>query len=143
MSLTVIDQIVGAGVVMFSPANTSDQFTTYDDKGLYFRTAPPDTLQAQALADLISQDGNNTVGILARNDSYGTGLAENTKNDLLAAGLSEGDITSVTYDPTAANFDAEVQQMTDASPDAIVVIGFEESCRIIQGLNSNGVGPQR
>ena len=143
VSLTVIDQIVGAGVVMFSPANTSDQFTTYDDKGLYFRTAPPDTLQAQALADLISQDGNNTVGILARNDSYGTGLAENTKNDLLAAGLSEDDITSVTYDPTAANFDCEVGEMAEFNPDAIVVIGFEESSKIIQGLNAQGIGPQR
>ena len=143
VSQTVIDTIVGAGVVMFSPANTSDVFTTYDDKGLYFRTAPPDILQAQALADLISADGNNTVGILARNDSYGTGLAENTVEDLLAAGLSEDDIRSVTYDPTAANFDAEVQQMTEFNPDAIVVIGFEESSRILQGLNANGVGPQR
>ena len=143
VSQTVIDTIVGAGVAMFSPANTSDVFTTYDDKGLYFRTAPPDVLQAQALADLISADGNNTVGILARNDSYGTGLAENTVEDLQAAGLSEDDIRSVTYDPTAANFDAEVQQMTEFNPDAIVVIGFEESSRIIQGLNANGVGPQR
>ena len=33
--------------------------------------------------------------------------------------------------------------MTEFSPDAIIVIGFEESSRIIQGLNTNGVGPQR
>ena len=41
--------------MQFSPANTSDKFTTYDDKGLYFRTAPPDVLQARALADLIAR----------------------------------------------------------------------------------------
>ncbi|MFC7571979.1 ABC transporter substrate-binding protein [Klenkia terrae] len=40
VSLTVIDTITGAGVLEFSPANTSDQFTTYNDQGLYFRTAP-------------------------------------------------------------------------------------------------------
>ncbi len=143
VSLTVIDAITGAGVLQFSPANTSDQFTTYNDNGLYFRTAPPDTLQARALADLIIEDGNNTVGILALNDPYGTGLAENTLANLVDAGLAEDDIVSITYDPQAANFDSEVQQMVDFNPDAIVVIGFEESSRIIQGLNANGVGPQR
>jgi hypothetical protein len=143
VSLTVIDAITGAGVMQISPANTSDQFTNYNDNGLYFRTAPPDTLQARALADLIIEDGNNTVGILALNDPYGTGLAENTLNNLVDAGLSEDDIVSITYDPQAANFDSEVQEMVDFNPDAIVVIGFEESSRIITGLNSNGVGPQR
>ncbi len=143
VSLTVIDAITGAGVLEFSPANTSDQFTTYNDNGLYFRTAPPDTLQARALSDMIIADGNNTVGILALNDPYGTGLADNTKQNLLDAGLSDSDIKSVIYDPQAANFDSEVQQMVDFNPDAIVVIGFEESSRIIQGLNSNGIGPQR
>lgn len=143
VSLTVIDQIVGAGVVMFSPANTSDQFTEYADNGLYFRTAPPDTLQAQALADLISADGNNSIGILARNDSYGTGLADNTVQYLVDAGFSEDSIRSVTYDPTAANYDAEVQQMVDFDPDGIVVIGFDESARIIQGLSAQGIGPDR
>jgi ABC-type branched-subunit amino acid transport system substrate-binding protein len=143
VSLTVIDAITGAGVMQISPANTSDQFTTYNDNGLYFRTAPPDTLQARALADLIIEDGNNTVGILALNDPYGTGLMENTRENLLAAGLSEDAIETITYDPQAANFDSEVQEMVDFNPDAIVVIGFEESSRILQGLNSNGIGPQR
>ncbi|MCZ2828237.1 ABC transporter substrate-binding protein [Modestobacter sp. VKM Ac-2986] len=143
VSLTVIDTITQAGVMQISPANTSDQFTEYADQGLYFRTAPPDTLQATALSDLILQDGNNTVGILATNDPYGTGLAENTKNNLVAGGLSEDSIQTVVYDPQAANYDAEVQQMTTFAPDGIVVIGFEESSRIIQGLNTQGVGPQR
>jgi ABC-type branched-subunit amino acid transport system substrate-binding protein len=143
VSLTVIDTITQAGVMQISPANTSDQFTDYNDQGLYFRTAPPDLLQARALADLIGADGNNTVGILATNDPYGTGLAENLKNNLVSDGLAEDSIQSVIYDPQAANYDAEVQQMTEFSPDAIVVIGFEESSRIIQGLNTNGVGPQR
>ncbi|SDM38476.1 amino acid/amide ABC transporter substrate-binding protein, HAAT family (TC 3.A.1.4.-) [Geodermatophilus siccatus] len=143
VSLTVIDRITGAGVLQFSPANTSDQFTDYNDNGLYFRTAPPDTLQARALSDLIINDGNNTVGIMALNDPYGTGLMDNTRENLIAAGLAEDSIQTLTYDPQAANYDAEIQQMVDFNPDAIVVIGFEESARIIEGLNSQGVGPQR
>src|SRR3954470_24133285 len=143
VSLTFIDRITSAGVLEFSPANTSDKFTTYNDNGLYFRTAPPDLLQAQALADLITGDGNNTVGILARNDSYGTGLGDHTQKDLLSAGLSDKDIQKIVYDPQASNFDSEVQKMVDFAPDAIIVIGFEESSKIIQGLNAQGIGPQR
>jgi ABC-type branched-subunit amino acid transport system substrate-binding protein len=143
VSLTVIDRITGSGVVQFSPANTSDQFTDYNDNGLYFRTAPPDTLQSRALSDLIINDGNNTVGIMALNDPYGTGLMENTRQNLIAAGLAEDSIQTLTYDPQAANYDAEIQQMVDFAPDAVVVIGFEESARIIEGLNSQGIGPQR
>lgn len=149
VSLTVIDAITQAGVVMFSPANTSDQFTTYADGGdptlggLYFRTAPPDVLQARALADLIGGDGNNTVAIAAINDAYGTGLSENLRNNLISDGLAEEDVTAFTYDPTAANFDSEVQQLVELNADAIVVIGFEESARIVEGMNEQGIGPQR
>ena len=143
VSLTVIDAITQAGVLMISPANTSDVLTDYADNGLYFRTVPPDTLQARALADLIGGDGNNTVGILALNDPYGTGLAENTAADLVADGLAEDSIVTLVYDPQAANYDSEVSQMVDLNPDAILVIGFEETSRIIEGLNAQGIGPQR
>jgi branched-chain amino acid transport system substrate-binding protein len=143
VSLTVIDKLTGAGVMMISPASTSDELTDYDDGGLFFRTVPPDTLQARALADLIGGDGNNTVGILALNDPYGVGLAENTRAALIGDGLPEDDVVQVVYDPQAANFDAEVQQMVELNPDAVLVIGFEEAGKIIAGLNEQGIGPQR
>jgi branched-chain amino acid transport system substrate-binding protein len=143
VSLTVIDKIVGAGVAMISPASTSDELTDYDDRGLFFRTVPPDTLQARALADLILADGNNIVGILALNDPYGVGLAENTRANLIDAGLAEDSVVNVIYDPQASNYDSEVQQMVELDPDGILVIGFEESGRIIEGLNAQGIGPQR
>ncbi len=82
VSLKVIDKIASAGVVMFSPANTSDQFVCYPDKGMYFRTAPTDVLQAQAVAQLISDDGGQRVAIMALNDPYGTGLADNIEKNL-------------------------------------------------------------
>jgi ABC-type branched-subunit amino acid transport system substrate-binding protein len=143
VTLTVIDKIAAAGVVEFSPANTSDQFTTYNDSGLYFRTAPPDVLQAVPLADLVLSDGNTTVGILNLNDAYGTGLADNVSKNLVDGGLNEDDILAITYDPTASSYDTEVQQMVEFGPDAIVVIGFDESARIIQELNAQGIGPAR
>ena len=140
VTLTVIDKIVGAGVVQFSPANTAKSLSEYDDEGLYFRTAPSDILQGQVLAEVIIEDGHQTLGILALQDPYGEGLAE----DLTAAFEDAGGevIETKIYDPQAQNFDAEVQSMVDADPDAVAVIGFDESARIITTMAEKGIGPQ-
>ena len=75
VSLNVIDKITKENCkIHFSPANTSPEFTDYDDGDLYFRTAPSDVLQGRILSDLIVEDGNTTVALLARQDSYGEGL---------------------------------------------------------------------
>ncbi len=140
VSKTVIDRITGAGVIQFSPANTSPDFTTYPDKGLYFRTAPSDVLQGRILGDLIVGDGNATVGILALQDAYGTGLAENITKSV--EGAQGKVVETVIYDPKAAEFTSEVGKIKAADPAAIVVIGFDETAKIIQELAKQGIGPQ-
>jgi len=139
VSLLVIDKITNAGVVQISPANTSDAFSTYCDNGLYFRTAPPDTLQGRVLADTIIADGNQTVGIMALQDAYGTGLAGHVEKNVTA---SNGEvIEKIIYDPKAANYATEVSSIRAADPDAIVVIGFAETQKIIPELIKQGIGP--
>ncbi len=139
VSLTVIDKITTAGVVMFSPANTSKKFSTYDDKGLYFRNAPSDILQGSTLADVILGDNVTNVFILALDDDYGTGLVE----DFTAAFEAGGGevIDAVIYDPAAQTFDAEVGQAASADPEGIVLIGFNESSRILTVMVEQGIGP--
>lgn len=141
VSLTVIDKITGAGVIQFSPANTAPDFTDYDDNGLYFRTAPSDVLQGQLLGELIAGDGNATLGILALDDPYGTGLAEFVTQSFTDSGGEIAGGEAVIYDPNATNFDAEVQQIADESPDAVIVIGFDESARILTSMIEKGIGP--
>ena len=140
VSLKVIDKVANAGAVMFSPANTSDEFTCYEDKGQYFRTAPADTLQAQALSQTMAEDGVQRVSILALNDPYGTGLADNTVRDLEAAGVPADQIQKIIYDPNAQSFNAEVDQVKNFNPDGIAVIGFEESAKIITRMHEVGIG---
>lgn len=141
VSLKVIDKIASAGVVQFSPANTSDQFVCYPDEGMYFRTAPTDVLQAQALSQLITQDGAQRVVVMALNDPYGTGLAANTIADLEAAGIPSDQIKKIIYDPNAQSFNAEVDQTKEFNPDAVAVIGFEESAKILSRMHEVGIGP--
>jgi branched-chain amino acid transport system substrate-binding protein len=137
----VIDKITGAGVVEFSPANTSDEFTCWPDKGLYFRTAPPDKLQAQALSALIAGDGAQRISILARNDPYGSGLANNTVNNLLQAGIPQNQIQKIIYDPNATSYNTEIDDVRQFNPDAIAVIGFDESKKILTRMSEVKIGP--
>jgi ABC-type branched-subunit amino acid transport system substrate-binding protein len=140
VSLGVIDKITGAGIVQFSPANTSDKLTAYADKGLYFRVAPPDLLQGAAIAKLVADDGATNVAIIARNDAYGTGLADVVEKTLTAAGITVSVVKI--YEPDAGTFDAEVGEIKAASPDSVVVIGFEESSKILRTMVENGIGPR-
>jgi branched-chain amino acid transport system substrate-binding protein len=131
-SLQFIDQVTGAGVIQFSPANTSDAFTTYDDNGLYFRTAPSDVLQGEVLGNLIAEDGNQTLGLIVLNDSYGTGLAKYVSEAFTAAG---GEVVAeATYNTGDTTFDSQVSEVLAASPDAVALITFDEVSTILPSL---------
>jgi ABC-type branched-subunit amino acid transport system substrate-binding protein len=136
VSFTVIDKITGANVIHFSPANTSPDFTTYDDDDLYFRTAPSDVLQGRVLADLMIEEGVTNATFIALQDPYGEGLLRYSSEPFEEQG---GEIVdSFTYDPNADNFGAEVERIVSGDPEALVLIGFEESAQILTTLFESG-----
>jgi branched-chain amino acid transport system substrate-binding protein len=136
VSKTVIDQIVGAGVVQFSPANTSPDFTTYADDNLYWRTAPSDLLQGEVLGNLIAEDGAATLGMIVLNDAYGTGLAGALKATFESAG---GEVVAESlFNPGEANFAAQISEVTAANPDAIALITFDQAKSIVPALVGAG-----
>ena len=104
---TFLDKGTSAGAVVYSPANTSPDFTTIADKGLYFRTAPSDVLQGRVLGETLVADARENVAILALQDPYGEGLAQN-----IGLAVCEGGgnvpIETVFYDPASSNFDAQI-----------------------------------
>ena len=129
VSLSVIDKIINAGVVQFSPANTSTAFDTYDDKNLYFRTAPSDVLQGNVLGNLVLQDGAKNVAILARQEAYGEALADNVEKTIKDQG---GNVAAkVLYSVDATSYTSEIQKIKDAKPDAIVLISFDEAKKLV------------
>jgi ABC-type branched-subunit amino acid transport system substrate-binding protein len=141
VTLNVIDKVTGAGVVMFSPANTSKKLSDYPDHGLYFRDAPSDILQGQVLGEVIANDNKSSIGLLVLNDAYGTGLADDLTKSFEASGGTV--VKSVIYDPKAQTFDSEVDQIKAANPDGIVIIGFDESSRILATMVEKGIGPTK
>ncbi|MEL7157661.1 MAG: ABC transporter substrate-binding protein [Actinomycetota bacterium] len=139
VSKTVIDKITGAGVIQFSPANTSPDFTTYDDNGLYFRTAPSDLLQGRVLANAVLEQGNESASVLFRQESYGQGLADAFQENFEASGGVIDEF--IPYAIDVESFDAEVDQLVEAGSDSIIVIGFAESANILNTMHERGIGP--
>ncbi|HET9860574.1 MAG TPA: ABC transporter substrate-binding protein [Nocardioidaceae bacterium] len=142
VSLSVINKITDAGVVEFSPANTSPTFDDpkTDPHELYFRTAPSDVLQGAVLSNTIIEDGHTNVAILARQDSYGELLASETEKGLKGGGANVA--AKILYSADATNYTAEINEIAAAGPDAIALIAFNETTKIIPAMIAKGIGPK-
>lgn len=137
-SLQFIDRVIAECVIQFSPANTSAALTTYEDRGLYFRTAPSDVLQGEVLGNLIAEDGHQRISMIVLNDSYGTGLAQFVTDSFTAAGGEV--IAAPTYNTGDTNFTAQIAEALAGDPDAIVLITFDEVKTIVPELVSQFPG---
>ena len=119
-----LDDAVAAGIIVFSPANTSLDFTNWDDNGLYWRTAPSDKLQGEVLGNLVAEDGHENVAVLYLNDSYGTGLNDVFQETFTGAGGTI--VEEQSYNTGDTSFDAQISAILASNPDAIVLITFDE-----------------
>ncbi len=142
VSLSVINKITDAGVVEFSPANTSPTFDDpkTDPHNLYFRTAPSDVLQGAVLSNTIIEDGHTNVAILARQDSYGELLASQTEKGIKGGGGTVA--KKILYSADATNYTAEINEVAASKPDAIALIAFNETTKIIPAMIAKGIGPK-
>jgi hypothetical protein len=138
-STALIPKAVAANRILFSPSATSAALAKADDHGLFFRTAPSDSYQSQALADVIMRGGARRVFIVARKDSYGTGLLDGVGAALAANGVKKSDIGTATYAPDQKDYGVVAQSARDFHPDAILVAGYEESAAVIAALQKTDI----
>ncbi|GGM20240.1 ABC transporter substrate-binding protein [Micromonospora yangpuensis] len=145
ISREVLPDVVAAGRILFSPSNTDASLSKVDDQGLYFRTAPPDSLQGRALADVILRDGPRRIVLLARKDSYGEGLQGYVQAELERAGIGDDRVKLITYQPPDSpeappvDFGSAAQEIRDYQAEAVLIIGFGESAPLIRALDDAGV----
>ncbi len=136
-------------VMIISPGSTSPAFTERAKKGEYqgywARTAPPDTYQAQAMAQLAIKKGFKRVATIAINNDYGVGFEKQFVSSFKQLGGTVVNEASPTrYDAKGASFDSEVKQALKDKPQALAAIVYPESGSILlknayqQGL-SQGV----
>jgi neutral amino acid transport system substrate-binding protein len=136
-------------VMLVSPGSTSPAFTDRAKKGVYqgywARTAPPDTYQAQAMAQLAIKKGFKRVATIAINNDYGVGFeAQFVAAFKKLGGTVVNEAKPTRYDAKGASFDSEVKEALKDKPQALAAIVYPESGSILlkdaytQGL-SKGV----
>jgi branched-chain amino acid transport system substrate-binding protein len=77
---------------------------------------------------------------MALQDPYGEGLLQYSTEPFADSG---GEIVDqFTYDPQAAEFSAEVDRVVSGDPEALVIIGFEETSKILTSLFEAGFTPE-
>lgn len=124
VSKIILPGNVSAGILQISPSNTSPDFTTIDDDGLYFRTAPSDLLQGEVLANLIAGDNKKSLAIVYQNDAYGQGLDKAIKENFEASGGKV--VAEESFNVGDGTFDAQVAAVKAANPDAVAVVSFDQ-----------------
>lgn len=125
----ILDITTGNGVLQISSSNTGVEFTTLDEKDLYFRTCPSDALQGKAMARLAIKEGYTTTSTLVVNNPYGVGFEEVFNEEFEALG---GEVLeSVRYDPAATTFDSEVGKVCKQKPDFVMLCSYPETGSVI------------
>lgn len=154
VAAAVMPDAVAARRIMFGSSTTAAQLVEADHDGFFFRTAPPDSLQGAALADMLLRDGIQQVVIVARDDAYGTGLQRDASEALQRFGVDSSAVTLLTYalpeeagddesPPPIPDMDGLVERILAAAPDGLVVIGFDEAAQLIERLVEEGMPLQQ
>jgi ABC-type branched-subunit amino acid transport system substrate-binding protein len=119
VALSLTDLLSQNEIVQITGSATSPQLTSFADNGFLFRTAISDDLQGRVLAKVLEDEGATNVAIMARNDSYGQGLADSFTANFSGTVASRQD-----YDDTASSFDAEVSNLASSGATDFICLCF-------------------
>ncbi|MBD2690270.1 ABC transporter substrate-binding protein [Anabaena catenula] len=132
VSTAAVSVAVPNKVMIVSPGSTSPVFTDKaakgDFKGFWARTAPPDTYQALALAQLAKKKGFKRVSTVVINNDYGVGFEKAfVKTFEQLGGTVVNKDKPVRYDPKAQTFDTEAGATFAGKPDAVLAVMYAET----------------
>ncbi|MCV2894639.1 ABC transporter substrate-binding protein [Lentibacter sp. XHP0401] len=110
------------GIAMVSPASTSPGLSSAEDDGLFFRTAPADTRQAQIMSEILTDRGVKSVAVSFTNNDYGKGLSEAFKTAFEETG---GEVTiSASHEDGKSDYSGEIGALASAGGEVLVVVGY-------------------
>lgn len=135
----IVPAATRAGVLVLAPVNAALTPVTNRYDGLYWRISPSSLAQGALLGTLIAQDGHTKVAIIHSDDDYASSLAQQVASAVPQSGGTI--VANADYSPSAVDFAAVVAKVKKAKPDAIVLVGFDESASVISELVKQGVGP--
>ncbi|MDP2307863.1 MAG: ABC transporter substrate-binding protein [Pseudomonadota bacterium] len=116
-----------ADTVLLSPSATSPSLSTIDgltktdaEPGLFWRTAPPDSLQGKVVAEDMMKRSSD-VAVIYGSGSYGEGLAQVFQTEFEVGG---GEVTLYPFGDDTER-DLAVRNVATAQPDEVLFISAE------------------
>jgi len=116
-------------VPMVSPSATSPLITDQTWTQWALRTCTLDDLQGGVLANIIIDEGYDTVAILVQDTPYGIGLEDVITEIVEDAGVEV--VESIRYDEEKLDYLTELNAIKDADPDVIVQVGYHTDSAIV------------
>ena len=140
------------GTVLISPSATSPALTDIDglpphtdaDPGLFWRTAPPDSLQGRVIAQVMIEElGATNAAVIHETGAYGEGLAEVFQENFVGSGrtaqafpfANATDLATITANVGGDSFD-EVLVISSSTGD---VSAFLNAAAGISGFADKGI----
>jgi len=136
VSLSIYESVIqGTDVVQLSQNSTSPDLTNFP--GL-LRMSPTGSTQSTALADIIAEDGYDSVAMAWVNNDYGQGLAETFRQEW------DGEIAyDQPHDQGQSSYSSTVSGMANSGADAWLFITYQpEFTAMAQEAYSNGYEAQ-
>ncbi len=136
-ALNELDTLVSAGVMSCSPTATALALDDFPDNELFFRTAPSDSLQALAIADLAQRTGLQNIAVAHVDDVYGRPFA-----NAVSDALSEGTRTITTYPFIRGDgIEAVAQDVVESGAQVVVVLaGSDDGTAFLEALSRTNFG---
>jgi branched-chain amino acid transport system substrate-binding protein len=121
VALATLDDLMAAGVLTCSPTATSLALDEFPSSDLFFRTAPSDSLQADAIAELAQQTGRSRAAVVFLDDRYGHPMAEAVADALSAHALDV--VAEIPFASTDESLIDEATELADNEAEVVVVLG--------------------
>jgi branched-chain amino acid transport system substrate-binding protein len=132
-ALATLDDLMSAGVLTCSPTATSLALDEFPSSDLFFRTAPSDSLQADAIAQLAQQTGRSRAAVVFLDDRYGHPLDEAVVDALSARALDV--VADIPFAGDDESLVDEATELADQDAEVVVVLGDgEHALRMLSAI---------
>jgi branched-chain amino acid transport system substrate-binding protein len=120
-AIALAPAIVQAGIAACSPSASALALDDFPDNGLLFRTIPSDSVQADAMAEVIDQTGVTSAAIVYIDDGYGRPFEEALEAALRRRGITVDD--AIGYSADDQQFDSQADRIAKGPTGAVALIG--------------------
>lgn len=139
IALATLESIVSSDVVACSPSASALAIDGLPDRGLFFRTVPSDSMQAQAIVEITEQTGVQSVAIVHVDDAYGRPMAEAVSSALTSLSINVAD--TIGFGSSDDDLRDEVQRVVDSGARVVVLLAdASDGAQFLEALGDDGSG---